>query len=141
MGAGHDHEATGAGHAHDHEAAAGRGRLAIAFGITASVLVAELVGAWLTGSLALLTDAAHMVTDAVGLLVALTAATLVRRPPTARRTAGGRARSDSPAVTATPTASSQTPSAMPSQGAMTPITKAARTAAPRAAQAGTSRRR
>jgi len=88
MGAGHDHEATGAGHAHDHEAAAGRGRLAIAFGITASVLVAELVGVWLTGSLALLTDAAHMVTDAVGLLVALTAATLVRRPPTARRTWG-----------------------------------------------------
>ena len=81
------------GHDHDHGAAAadastGRGRLAIAFGITATVLVAELIGAWITGSLALLTDAAHMATDSIGLLVALTAATLIRRPPTTRRTWG-----------------------------------------------------
>jgi len=86
MGAAHDHDHDHA--AHDHAAGAGRGRLAIAFAITASVLVAELVGAWVTGSLALLTDAAHMVTDAIGLLVALTAATLIRRPPTTRRTWG-----------------------------------------------------
>lgn len=81
------------GHDHDHAAAAadastGRGRLAIAFGITATVLVAEVIGAWITGSLALLTDAAHMATDSIGLLVALTAATLIRRPPTTRRTWG-----------------------------------------------------
>ena len=80
------------GHDHDHggsaAASTGRGRLAIAFGITAAVLVAELIGAWITGSLALLTDAAHMATDSIGLLVALTAATLIRRPPTTRRTWG-----------------------------------------------------
>ena len=81
------------GHDHDHAAAAadastGRGRLAIAVGITATVLVAEVIGAWITGSLALLTDAAHMATDSIGLLVALTAATLIRRPPTTRRTWG-----------------------------------------------------
>lgn len=89
MGLGHDHGSSSAGD-HDHGAAdsTGRGRLAIAFGITAAVLVAELIGAWITGSLALLTDAAHMVTDSIGLLVALTAATLIRRPPTSRRTWG-----------------------------------------------------
>ncbi|MDP5025582.1 MAG: cation diffusion facilitator family transporter, partial [Aquiluna sp.] len=37
-----------------------RRRLAIAFGLTASVLVAEVIGAIITGSLALLVDAAHM---------------------------------------------------------------------------------
>lgn len=79
-------------HDHDHAPGAGRARLAIAFGITASVLVAEVIGAIITGSLALLVDAVHMLTDAGGLLIALTAATLVTRPPTARRTWGfGRA--------------------------------------------------
>ena len=52
-------------------------RLAVAFGITATVLVAEVVGAWVTGSLALLADAGHLLTDTVGLLLALVAA---RRP-------------------------------------------------------------
>jgi cobalt-zinc-cadmium efflux system protein len=75
----------------DHEHATGtvnRRRLAIAFTITASVLVAELIGTIITGSLALLVDAAHMLTDAAGLLVALFAAQLMRRPATARRTWG-----------------------------------------------------
>jgi cobalt-zinc-cadmium efflux system protein len=76
-------------HDHDHGAAgAGRGRIAIALGITSAVLVAEVVGAILTGSLALLVDAAHMLTDAGGLVIAFTAATLARRPATARRTWG-----------------------------------------------------
>jgi cobalt-zinc-cadmium efflux system protein len=87
MGAGHDHAHTapGAGDAASH-----RPRLAIAFGITATILVAEVIGAIWTGSLALLVDAAHMLTDATGLLMALTAATLVLRPPTGRRTWGFR---------------------------------------------------
>lgn len=59
----------GHGHGHDHAAGAGRTRLAIAFGITASILIAELIGAAITGSLALLVDAAHMLVDAGGLLV------------------------------------------------------------------------
>ena len=78
-------------HAH---AAAGpathRRRLAIAFGITASILVAEVIGALWTGSLALLVDAGHMLTDAGGLLMALVAASLALRPPTASRTWGWR---------------------------------------------------
>ena len=65
-----------------------RGRLGIALAITATVLVAEVVGALVTGSLALLVDAGHMLTDAGGLLMALLAATAMNRPPTARRTWG-----------------------------------------------------
>lgn len=68
--------------------AVNRRRLAIAFALTASVLVAEVIGAIITGSLALLVDAAHMLTDAGGLLVALLAAGLMERPATSRRTWG-----------------------------------------------------
>jgi cobalt-zinc-cadmium efflux system protein len=76
-------------HDHDHGAAStGRGRIAIALAITASVMVAEVIGAAITGSLALLVDAAHMLTDAGGLTIALLAATLARRPATAKRTWG-----------------------------------------------------
>lgn len=74
-------------HAHD-TAAAGRGRIAVALTITATVFVAELAGAWITGSLALLVDAAHMLTDAGGLIIALVAASLAARPATERRTWG-----------------------------------------------------
>lgn len=77
--------------AHDHGAATtNRTRLAIAFGITATILVVEVVGALWTGSLALLVDAGHMLTDAGGLLMALVAATLMLRPATDRRTWGWR---------------------------------------------------
>lgn len=80
------------GRDHAHTAPSNRRRLAIAFGITTTILVAEVVGALLTGSLALLIDAAHMLTDAVGLLVALIAANLATRPASIRRTWGyGRA--------------------------------------------------
>jgi cobalt-zinc-cadmium efflux system protein len=79
--------------AHDHgEADTGRSRLAVALGISVAILMAEVVGAILTGSLALVVDAGHMLTDAGGLAVALAAASLARRPPTSRRTWGyGRA--------------------------------------------------
>lgn len=77
----------GAGHAHE-VAGKNRARLAVAFAITTVVLAAEVVGAWLTGSLALLVDAGHMLTDAGGLLMALLAATAMTKPPTARRTWG-----------------------------------------------------
>ncbi|CAM5786072.1 cation diffusion facilitator family transporter [Cellulomonas persica] len=79
------------GHDHHHGPDdANRTRLAVAFGITATILVAQAVGALLTGSLALLVDTAHMLTDAAGLAIALVAATLASRPPTARRTWGFR---------------------------------------------------
>ena len=55
------------GHDHHHGPDdANRTRLAVAFGITATILVAQAVGALLTGSLALLVDTAHMLTDAAG---------------------------------------------------------------------------
>jgi cobalt-zinc-cadmium efflux system protein len=73
---------------HDHGASSSRPRLAIALAITSVVLVAEVIGAILTGSLALLVDAAHMLTDAGGLTIALVAATLAGRPATAQRTWG-----------------------------------------------------
>ena len=87
MGAGHTHApSTGAaGHPTDH-----RARLWIAFAITAAIAVTQAVGSFFTGSLALLTDTAHALTDASGLLVALIAATLVLRPASARRTWGFR---------------------------------------------------
>jgi cobalt-zinc-cadmium efflux system protein len=72
---------------HDHSDA-GRRRLIVALCITAVVMVAEVVGALITGSLALLTDAAHMLTDTSGLIIALIASVLVARPPSARRTWG-----------------------------------------------------
>ncbi|TAP25981.1 MULTISPECIES: cation diffusion facilitator family transporter [Micrococcaceae] len=83
---GHDHSH---GHSHDHSDA-NRTRLAWAFGITATILLAEIVGAIVTSSLALLVDAAHMLTDTLGLLLALTAANLIARKPTTKRTWGFR---------------------------------------------------
>ncbi|GIG36879.1 cation diffusion facilitator family transporter [Cellulomonas pakistanensis] len=77
-------------HDHGHGAPDHRGRLAVAFGLTATVLAAQAVGALLTGSLALLVDTAHVLTDAAGLGMALVAAHLSRRAATSRRTWGYR---------------------------------------------------
>ncbi len=87
MSSGHDHRPTAAelGHPGDY-----RKKLWIAFGITGAIVVAQAVGSIITGSLALLTDTAHAVADASGLLVALIAATLMLRPATSRRTWGFR---------------------------------------------------
>jgi cobalt-zinc-cadmium efflux system protein len=79
------------GHDHDHgTASTDRQRLGIAFAITVLVLIAEVIGAVITGSLALLADAAHMLTDAGGLAIAFVAASLVNRPTTSKRTWGFR---------------------------------------------------
>lgn len=87
MGAGHHHapgvEETG-------QSPDFRKKLWIAFGVTAFIVVVQLVGTIVIGSLALLTDTVHAITDASGLLVALIAATLMRKPPTARHTWGFR---------------------------------------------------
>jgi len=83
----------GSGHSHDHGGGTGtdqRRRLLTVLALTATVMVVEVVGGILSGSLALLADAAHMLTDVVGLAVAAGAATLALRPPTARRTWGYR---------------------------------------------------
>ncbi|MFI1417560.1 cation diffusion facilitator family transporter [Streptomyces sp. NPDC020731] len=88
MGAGHDH-----GHAHGAPAggtasAAYRGRLRAALAITLGVMVVEIVGGVLADSLALVADAAHMATDALGLGMALLAIHVANRPPSERRTFG-----------------------------------------------------
>ena len=88
MGAGHDH-----GHAHGAPvtgtaAAAYRGRLRIALSITLTVMVVEIVGGLLADSLALIADAAHMATDALGLGMALLAIHFANLPPTEKRTFG-----------------------------------------------------
>jgi cobalt-zinc-cadmium efflux system protein len=77
MGAGHDHGAGLQGSAQSN-----RRRLTIAFGLTFLIFVSQLVGTIMTGSLALLVDTAHMLTDVMGLLLALTAARLMARPAT-----------------------------------------------------------
>lgn len=69
---GHDHSRTQA-------EASGR-RLAWALAITGTVLIAEVAGGLLSGSLALLADAGHMATDSIGLVIALLATTLMARP-------------------------------------------------------------
>ncbi|MET4662443.1 cobalt-zinc-cadmium efflux system protein [Streptomyces sp. PvP037] len=88
MGAGHDH-----GHAHGAPAggtasAAYRGRLRVALAITLGIMVVEIVGGVLADSLALVADAAHMATDALGLGMALVAIHVANRPPSERRTFG-----------------------------------------------------
>jgi cobalt-zinc-cadmium efflux system protein len=65
-------------------------RLAVALGFTAAVMVAEALGGWISGSLALISDAGHMLTDAAALGLALIAAWLSERPPDDKRTFGFR---------------------------------------------------
>ena len=75
----HDH----AGHGHDHapSADADRGPLAVALALIAGFMVVEVVAGLVAGSLALLSDAAHMLTDAAAIGLALVAARLALRPP------------------------------------------------------------
>ncbi len=79
----------GAGHSHPHHAAsANRSRLAWTLGLAAAYMVAEAVGGWLTGSLALLADAGHMLSDVAALGLSLFCMSMARRPPTSKRTYG-----------------------------------------------------
>lgn len=72
--------------------AAGRhvGRLKLVLGLTSTYMVVEAVGGWLTGSLALIADAGHMLTDVFGLGLALFAIWLGAKPATPERTYGYR---------------------------------------------------
>lgn len=92
MGVGHGH-----GHRHRHRGGAGthaagraadRRRLLVVLLVTCSVLAIEIVGALITGSLALLADAGHMATDASAVLIALSASYVASRPPSPRATFG-----------------------------------------------------
>jgi len=81
MGAGHDH-AHATGRAED------RARLKVVLAVTVAVVVVEAVGAAVSGSLALLADAGHLVTDAAAVTVALSASYMAARPASSRRTFG-----------------------------------------------------
>nr|WP_298806838.1 cation diffusion facilitator family transporter [uncultured Pseudokineococcus sp.] len=62
----------------------------VVLALTSTVMVVEVIGALISGSLALAADAGHMLTDVAGLAIALVAATLALRPATAQRTWGYR---------------------------------------------------
>ena len=89
--AAHTHSHAG-GHARGHAMGATRQRLAIALVLAASYMVVEVVGGLLTGSLALLADAGHMLSDTAALGLALFAAWVASRP-SGQRWTYGRARS------------------------------------------------
>jgi cobalt-zinc-cadmium efflux system protein len=80
VGSGHGREVT-ATNAH-------RKRLIVVLVITLGVLIAEVIGGLIAGSLALLADAGHMLTDSTGLIMALIAASLAARAATVKRTFG-----------------------------------------------------
>src|SRR5664279_2438769 len=82
MSAHHDH---GADRLTDH-----RSRLRTVLIITVTVLIAEVIGAVVSGSLALLADAGHMLSDVAGLSLAWVASVLAQRPATLARTWGYR---------------------------------------------------
>lgn len=90
----HDHHGHGHGHPHhDHAAGAPEVRLRWALLLTAGFMLCEVVAGFLTGSLALIADAGHMLTDAGALALALYAAQASRREADVERTYGyGRAR-------------------------------------------------
>jgi cobalt-zinc-cadmium efflux system protein len=79
---GHDH--------HHHSPSADSRALTLVLFLTAAFMVAEVVGGLISGSLALLADAGHMLSDSVSLALALGALSLSARPPTARLSFGFR---------------------------------------------------
>ena len=84
----HDHPA--GGRAHDHSAGANAKMLGWALALTATYLVAEVVGAFVFNSLALLSDAGHILTDVAGLVIALMAIRIGTKSPDDKRTFGYR---------------------------------------------------
>ena len=84
---------TGAAHHHAHHGVAAGGdarRLGVALGLIAGLVVVEVVVGILSGSLALLSDAGHMLTDVVGLGLALVALRVAARPPAGQMNVGFR---------------------------------------------------
>ena len=83
----HGHDHGGHGH-HDHTAGAGARALTIALCLSSLVLAVEVAGAWAYNSLALLSDAAHMMTDVAALAIALMAVRIGSRAADDKRTFG-----------------------------------------------------
>ena len=86
---GHDHHGHGGHHDHAHDLrGASRRSLVIALVLISTYMVAEVVGGVLSGSLALLADAGHMLTDAAAIAMALVAMWIAQRPASVERTFG-----------------------------------------------------
>jgi cobalt-zinc-cadmium efflux system protein len=86
----------GHGHAHGAGRATDRSRLRTVLALTVAVLLAEVLGAWWSGSLALLADAGHLATDAGALTLALAASYMATRPASNRLPSAGTAPRSSP---------------------------------------------
>jgi cobalt-zinc-cadmium efflux system protein len=84
MGHAHVHQD---GHGHTHDRAGARG-LAVALALTCSIFAVQVAGGLIGGSLALLADAGHLLTDASSLILALLAVRMAARPPSGRHTFG-----------------------------------------------------
>lgn len=82
QGHGHEH------HGHGHRRSNNKKSLTIALLITAGIMLLELIGGWITGSLALLSDSGHMLSDAGSLLLSLIAMWFAVQPPSPRKTYG-----------------------------------------------------
>lgn len=82
------HRAHQHGHAHTSRAERSQRRLLWVLVLTALYMIAEAVGGWLSGSLALLADAGHMLTDVAALALALVAVWFAARPATPQKTFG-----------------------------------------------------
>jgi hypothetical protein len=76
----HDEHGSHAGHAHTIKEDADTKRLSIALGLIVAFMIGEVVAGILGHSLALLSDAAHMLTDAAALVMSLVVIRLVKRP-------------------------------------------------------------
>lgn len=76
------------GHTHSLPETRNERSLLLALALTGSFLIAEVIGGIVTGSLALISDVAHMFTDVAALAIALAAIRVGRRPPDSRRTFG-----------------------------------------------------
>lgn len=79
----HEHD-----HDHDHHRLLGKKGLKIVLVLTATFMVVEFVGGWLANSLALLADAAHMLTDVAAIALSLFALWFAQRPATPEKTYG-----------------------------------------------------
>lgn len=75
-------------HGHHHRSSDNWRRLSVVLSLTLLYMIAEAIGAWWTGSLALLADAGHMFTDVAALALALTAVWFGSRPATSKKTFG-----------------------------------------------------
>jgi len=90
MSHGHDHHHGPGGHSHAVSADADRRKLAIALGLILGLMLLEIVAGLIADSLALVSDAAHMLTDAVAIGLSLWAASLATRPARGAMTYGYR---------------------------------------------------